>query len=76
MPSDLYAGTSLAQYFLEKLNKQKAAIFYNSQSKYSKSLKDAFSTSLLSKGGEIAAELDVTAPNFNADNAVQQQFSL
>ena len=72
VPSDLFAGTSLAQYFLTKLNKQKAAVFYNSKSNYSKSLKDAFSASLLSNGGEIAAEIDVIAPNFDADNAVQQ----
>jgi branched-chain amino acid transport system substrate-binding protein len=72
VPSDLLAGTSLAEYFLEKLSKQKAAIFYNSQSNYSKSLKDAFSTSLLSNGGEIAAEIDVIDSNFNADKAVQQ----
>ncbi|MGL6340471.1 MAG: ABC transporter substrate-binding protein, partial [Waterburya sp.] len=51
---------------------QKAAIFYNSESNYSKSLKDAFSTSLLSNGGEIVAELDVIEANFEADRAVQQ----
>ncbi|MGL6338466.1 MAG: ABC transporter substrate-binding protein, partial [Waterburya sp.] len=72
VPSDLFAGNSLAQYFLEKLSMQKAAIFYNSESNYSKSLKDAFSTSLLSNGGEIVAELDVINPNFDADQAVQQ----
>jgi branched-chain amino acid transport system substrate-binding protein len=72
VPSDLLAGTSLAEYFLKKQSKQKAAIFYNSESNYSKSLKDAFSTSLLSNGGEIVAELDVGDSNFNADKAVQQ----
>jgi branched-chain amino acid transport system substrate-binding protein len=72
VPSDLFAGNSLAEYFLEKLNKQKAAIFYNSESNYSKSLKDAFNTNLLNNGGEIVAESDVIDPNFNADKAVQQ----
>jgi branched-chain amino acid transport system substrate-binding protein len=72
VPSDLFAGTSLAEYFLGKLSKQKAAVFYNSESNYSKSLKDAFSTSLLSNGGEIVAEIDVGDSNFNADKAVQQ----
>ena len=72
VPSDLFAGTSLAEYFLEKLSMQKAAVFYNSESNYSKSLKDAFSTSLLSNGGEIVAESDVIDSNFNADKAVQQ----
>jgi branched-chain amino acid transport system substrate-binding protein len=76
VPSDLFAGTSLAEYFLEKLDKQKAAVFYNSESNYSKSLKDAFSTSLLSNGGEIVAELDVIDSNFNADKAVQQALNL
>jgi branched-chain amino acid transport system substrate-binding protein len=72
VPSDLFAGNYLAQYFLEKLTKQKAAIFYNSESNYSNSLKEAFSTNLLNNGGEIVAESDVIAPNFNADEAVQQ----
>ncbi|MGL5076417.1 MAG: ABC transporter substrate-binding protein, partial [Waterburya sp.] len=71
VPSDLLAGNSLAEYFLE-LNKQKAAIFYNSESNYSNSLKDAFNTNLLSNGGEIVAESDVIASNFNAAEAVQQ----
>jgi branched-chain amino acid transport system substrate-binding protein len=72
VPSDLFAGNSLAQYFLEKLTKQKAAIFYNSESNYSNSLKEAFSANLLINGGEITSESDVIAPNFNADKAVQQ----
>lgn len=72
VPSDLLAGNSLAEYFLGNLSKQKAAVFYNSESNYSKSLKDAFSTSLLSNGGEIVAEIDVGDSNFNADKAVQQ----
>jgi branched-chain amino acid transport system substrate-binding protein len=71
VPSDLMAGNSLAEYFLAT-GKQKAAIVYNSQNNYSKSLKDAFNTNLLGNGGEIAAEIDAIDSNFNAANAVQQ----
>ena len=71
VPSDRFAGNALARYFLERLNKQKAAVFYNSQSNYSNSLKDVFSTDLLSNGGEIVTEVDLANPNFNPANEVE-----
>ena len=72
VPSDRFAGNALAKYFLEQLGKQKAAVFYNSQSNYSNSLKDSFSTDLVSNGGEVIAEFDLADANFNPTYAVQQ----
>ena len=72
VPSDRFAGNALAKYFLEQIGKQKAAVFYNSQSNYSNSLKDSFSTDLVSNGGEVIAEFDLADANFNPSNAVQQ----
>ena len=72
VPNDLFTSKALAKYFLEKLTKQKAAIFYNSSSEYSNSIQNAFTTELLSNGGEIVAESDFAAANFNPANAVQQ----
>jgi branched-chain amino acid transport system substrate-binding protein len=74
--SDLFAGTTLANYMLKTLKKQKAAIIYNSQSSYSKSLKTVFTTALLGIGGEIVTEIDFSAPDFNAVEAVKQAQSL
>jgi branched-chain amino acid transport system substrate-binding protein len=76
VPSDVFAGTTLANYMLKTLKKQKAAIIYNSQSSYSKSLKTVFTTALLGIGGEVVTEIDFSAPDFNAVEAVKQAQSL
>ncbi|WP_346290464.1 ABC transporter substrate-binding protein [Sphaerothrix gracilis] len=71
-PSDRFAATTLARYMLNQLSQQTAAVFFNSESDYSTSLKNEFTTAVFSDGGQIAAELDLAAPNFNAAEAVQQ----
>ena len=76
VPSDSFAGTALANYALKSLKKQKIAIFYDSQSNYSKSLKTVFSTALLGNGGEVVTEIDFAVPNFNAVDAIKQSKSL
>jgi branched-chain amino acid transport system substrate-binding protein len=72
VPSDRFTGSALAKYMLSKLNLQKAAVFFNSGSNYSISLKDVFTTSVFGDGGEIVSEFDFANPNFNAGEAVQQ----
>ena len=72
VPSDRFAGNALAEYFLQQLHKQKAAVFYNSESNYSNSLKDAFITDLVSNGGEVVTEFDLSDSNFNPIQAVTQ----
>ena len=76
VPSDLFAGTALANYALKSLKKQKVALFYDSQSNYSKSLKTVFSTALLGNGGEVVTEIDFSVPNFNVVDALKQSKSL
>lgn len=75
VPSDRFAGSALSRYQLAQLKKKKTAIFYNSQSNYSKSLKDEFTTALYSDGGEVVAEFDFTQPNFNAGKDVRNALS-
>ena len=72
VPSDRFAGSALARYQLEGLKKQKAAVFFNSESNYSKSLKDVFTTDLFGQGGEIVAEYDFSAPDFDARRMVKE----
>lgn len=72
VPSDRFAGNTLAKHLLEKLNKQNAAVFYASESNYSNSLKDTFSTDLVSNGGQVVAEFDLTDSSFSPDNAFTQ----
>ncbi|MEM9539374.1 MAG: ABC transporter substrate-binding protein [Cyanobacteria bacterium P01_E01_bin.42] len=71
VPSDRLTGSSLVRYQLEQLQKQKTAIFYNSQSDYSQSLKEVVSTELLTLGGEVVAEFDLSG-SFNASNALAE----
>ena len=66
VPSDRFAGNALSRYQINNLKKKKTAIFYNSQSGYSQSLKDEFTTALYADGGEVVAEFDFAKSNFNA----------
>jgi branched-chain amino acid transport system substrate-binding protein len=50
VPSDRFAAAALSRYMLNQLKKQKASIFFNSSSNYSKSLKDEFTTALFGDG--------------------------
>ncbi|MFP4299941.1 MAG: ABC transporter substrate-binding protein [Spirulinaceae cyanobacterium] len=72
VPSDRFAGSALAAYQLEGLNLQKAAVFFDSDSDYSKSLKNVFTTDMFSKGGEVVAEFEFNGANFNAAQAVNE----
>ena len=72
VPSDRFTGSTLSRYLLQTLEKQKVAIFYNSESNYSQSLTDAFTTSLLADGGETVAEFDLSSMMFNPSSSVKQ----
>jgi branched-chain amino acid transport system substrate-binding protein len=72
VPSDRFAANALAKYAIETLQTTRVAVFYNSQSDYSKSLKDEFTTALVSDGGEVVGEFDLVAADFNAETALQQ----
>ena len=72
VPSDRFAGSALSRYQVNQLKKQKTAVFYNSQSNYSKSLKDEFTTALYGDGGTVVAEFDLSKANFNAANDIKQ----
>ena len=72
VPSDRFAGNSLANYMLNNLKLKKAAIFYNAQSDYSTSLKDVFTTAAFGEGGEIVGDFDISSANFNPATALQE----
>lgn len=62
IPSDQFTGTTLARYMLSA-GKSRPIIFYNPQSSYSKSLQDAFATTLGLEGGQVAKLVDLTQGN-------------
>ncbi|NEP59074.1 MAG: ABC transporter substrate-binding protein [Symploca sp. SIO2G7] len=76
VPSDRFAGSALASYMLKELKQQNAAVFFNSESNYSKSLKDVFTTTVFSEGGKVVSEHDLAKSNFNAADAVKEAMEL
>ncbi|MEM6448857.1 MAG: ABC transporter substrate-binding protein [Cyanobacteria bacterium P01_D01_bin.105] len=71
VPSDRLAAAALARYVLNELNKTKAAVFYTADSAYSRSVRTEFTTELLSNGGEVIADFNVTEAGFSAGQALQ-----
>ncbi|HEY9670584.1 MAG TPA: ABC transporter substrate-binding protein [Waterburya sp.] len=71
VPSDRFAGNALSRYMLTQLKQKKAAVFFNSGSNYSKSLKGEFTTALYGDGGQVVAEYDLASPTFSAGDDVQ-----
>jgi branched-chain amino acid transport system substrate-binding protein len=72
VPSDRFTASALSRYMLNSFQKQNAALYFNSQNDYSKSLKEQFTTALTSDGGTIVAEYDLASPGFSAADSVEQ----
>ncbi len=72
VPSDNFTGKDLADYTLEMLKKRKAAVFFNQDSGYSRSLKNAFRVSLLSNDGDVVEEFDLNQKDFDAQKDMQE----
>jgi branched-chain amino acid transport system substrate-binding protein len=71
VPSDRFTATALSRHLLNDLHKQNAAVYFNSSSSYSQSLKDEFTTALTSEGGQVVSEFDLNS-NFDAAASLQQ----
>ena len=68
--SDRLAGDGLAQHMLNTMGVRNVAVFYNSQSAYSFSLKEAFNSAVWSSGGRVVSEIDLAAEDFSAARSV------
>lgn len=77
VPNDAVAAKALADYMRSQLNLRNAAIFYNSKSGYSTSLKSEFIKFLNKQGGQVANPLvfDLSDPNFDAEQTVEQSIA-
>ena len=71
VPSDRIAAATLVRHSLNTLGKKQAAVFFDSESAYSLSVKKEFATELLSGGGEIVNEFDVVDSGFSVSSALQ-----
>ncbi|HBE20007.1 MAG TPA: receptor ligand binding family protein [Cyanobacteria bacterium UBA11159] len=72
VPSDYVAARALADYMLQKLQQKNVAVFFNSQSGYSQSLKSEFVTAVALGGGQVMNEFDLSSPNFDPASNVNQ----
>lgn len=72
MPSDRLTAKALANHMLKRLKQQKAMVFFNSKSAYSQSLKTEFKDALFYNGVELLGEVDLSRPDFDADESVNQ----
>ncbi|WP_052050290.1 ABC transporter substrate-binding protein [Leptolyngbya sp. KIOST-1] len=66
IPSDQFTGTTLARHMLAQ-GQSRPIVFYNSQSSYSRSLQEAFSTTLGLEGGQVAKLVDLSQGNPTAE---------
>ena len=69
-PNDTVAAQALANYAIDELQVEKAAIFFNSKSGYSQSLKEEFLAAISQRGGTIVTAIDLSNPNFNATESI------
>lgn len=72
VPSDQVAAQALASYLINQARQHKAAVFYNPQSNYSKSLREQFRNSFLASGGQVVKEFDLSDPLFMAGATLNQ----
>ena len=72
VPSDFVAAGALANYLLKELKQQKAAVFFNSQSGYSQSIKSEFDRAMSLGGGQVVSEFDLSVSTFSAAESFKQ----
>nr|WP_293082273.1 ABC transporter substrate-binding protein [Okeania sp. SIO3B5] len=63
---------AMVDVLMNKINQNKATIFYNPASPYSSDYKKHFEEKFLEKGGYIIDSLDISQPDFNVKNAIQK----
>lgn len=68
LTTDSFNTAALSRYMTRTLAQEKAAIFYNSESKYSEGLRELFKKELDFESGEVVAEFDLFKGDFNSDN--------
>jgi ABC-type branched-subunit amino acid transport system substrate-binding protein/serine/threonine protein kinase len=74
MPSDQQTANALKDYLLNRLQKRRVAVFYNSNSTYSQSLKQEFDRALLYSGAEgakVVEEVDLSRPDFDPEESIK-----
>lgn len=74
--SDSVTATTLATYLVYQVGQKDVAVFYNSGSTYSQSLRYQFYASFAGIGGTVVKDFDFSESGFNARNAVEEAKNL
>lgn len=72
VPSDSASGQQLANYVANQLNVRQVVIFYDSKSRYSQSLQQAFASSFSQSKGKVVRLIDFAEPNLNGEAEIKQ----
>jgi ABC-type branched-subunit amino acid transport system substrate-binding protein/serine/threonine protein kinase len=72
IPSDRATARALGDHMLTVFKQQKVAVFYNSRSDYSQSLRTEFRNALFYNGVEPLLEVDLARPDFDAYDSLRQ----
>lgn len=72
IPSNFIVGATMADYALNDLNVNQLAVFYDSNSGYSQSLRRELRTALSTRGGQVATEFDLNEEGFLAQQRLEQ----
>ena len=72
IPSNFVVGATMANYALNDLQVQNIAIYYDSNSGYSLSLRRELKTALSTRGGRVVNEFDLSAGGFLAQETLNQ----
>ncbi|MEM7555848.1 MAG: bifunctional serine/threonine-protein kinase/ABC transporter substrate-binding protein [Cyanobacteria bacterium P01_A01_bin.84] len=69
--SDRVTAKKISRYLINNTSHRKAAVFFNKNSNYSKSIEAEFKLDFTTNGGQIVKEFDLFNSGFNADYAIQ-----
>ncbi|MFB6277000.1 MAG: ABC transporter substrate-binding protein [Halothece sp.] len=72
IPSNFIVGATMADYALNDLNVKQLAVFYDSNSGYSQSLRRELRTALSTRGGQVVTEFDLSEEGFLAQQRLEQ----
>ncbi|GAB1543164.1 hypothetical protein NUACC21_58380 [Scytonema sp. NUACC21] len=70
--TDRDIAQNLTSYILTNARKRRAAVFFNSRSNYSRSMRDTIERSLSAGGGIVVREFDLKDPSFNVSDAMNE----
>ncbi|MEM9091649.1 MAG: ABC transporter substrate-binding protein [Cyanobacteria bacterium P01_F01_bin.53] len=73
VPTDSFAAAALAAYMLYYEEDRQAAVFYDSTSDLSSSLKDEFNSFVSAWGGKVVADYDLSSASFDPQSATKAE---